>query len=117
MGKKKQSSEDAYAPAADSAREDMYRDLSGSQPCFRITKEEAPIGIQNFFPDYRYRFDGLTTTSGDSFISEFQSFVAANDYLVLDDAVNKDYADGFAKAAALAALFMDSLELQHQEGD
>lgn len=114
MKKKRAKPQETLTPAED--RDARYEQLTGGGPVYAISLEEAPLGIQNFLPDYRYRFDGATDTCGDEFIQDFETFLRANEYLVLDDHPPRAFADGFARGIAVAALFIDSQALRSRPG-
>lgn len=113
MTKKTSGSENTYAEIAadDQVREARYQEFTDNRPVRAIVIDEAPISIRDFIPNYRYRFDGEKSQSGDLFVEELTKFIEANQYLLMDDRPSRAFAQGFARAMAVAALYMDSLEL------
>lgn len=96
----------------DAGRDERYAQLSGEGSTLEIVVEEAPVTVSSMMPDYRYRFSGHhSPSSGDAFLDDFHKFVAANEYLAMADRPSRAFAAGFARAAAIAALYLDSLEL------
>lgn len=115
--KQKTTDDNTYAKTADvpEDRERFYQELTQQQPVYSITMEEAPVTVDKLIPDYRYKFDGTQSASGESFIGEFRKFLDTNAYLVLDSHPSREFADGFARAVAVTALYLDSLELQSKQ--
>lgn len=115
MAKKKRKSdkgEHAEGAAQQSGRDDLYRELNAGSAAYEIVVEEPELSLHSFAPSRRFRFDGSGSDSGDLFVDAFMKFLDANDYLVLGEEPSREFARGFAHAVAVAALYMDSLNLE-----
>lgn len=112
----RKTAESTYAkrPQEEENRDEIYRELTEQQPVYQITIEEAPVSVRDLIPAYRYRFDGGDTSSGDQFLEYFTEFLEANAYLVMDDNPSREFAAGFARAAAMAALAIDGAGMNPQ---
>lgn len=117
MGKKKKA-QNADRPMNEDERsiiQEIDRAAEETGPVYQVVIEEAPVTLRDFLPSYRMRFRGLDTGPGDIFLNEFVQFLELNRYLALEESTGRDYAAGFARAVAAAALYMDAASIEQDE--